>query len=109
MFIAIEAIETDKRCLKVAGKRFIFGPSSINHFPCKINFSLDPSLKFKNCTLEGALFRPRIYGNPADCANRPNFSGSGPLVYRTHTRPGFRSRLKIDVHSPLGILISNNS
>ena len=32
---------------KVAQKRFIFGPSSINHFLCKINFSLDPSLK--NC------------------------------------------------------------
>ena len=67
-FIANEAIETDKRCLKVAGKRFIFGPSSINHFPCKIDFILDPSLKFKNCTLEGALFRPRIFRNPANCA-----------------------------------------
>ena len=30
---------------KVARKRFIFGPSSINHFPCKINFILDLSLK----------------------------------------------------------------
>ena len=29
--------------LKVARKRFIFGPSSINHFPYKINFSLDLS------------------------------------------------------------------
>ena len=26
---------------KVARKRFIFGPSSINHFPYKINFSSD--------------------------------------------------------------------
>ena len=35
---------------KVAGKRFIFGPSSINHFPYTISFSLELSLK-KLCTL----------------------------------------------------------
>ena len=35
---------------KVALKRFIFGPSSTDHFPCKIHFSLDLSLK-KLCTL----------------------------------------------------------
>ena len=30
---------------KVARKRFIFRSSSINNFPCQINFSLDLSLK----------------------------------------------------------------
>ena len=67
-------------CLKSGSETIyiIFGPSSINNFPCNIKFSLDLSLK--NCAhsdkLGGILFHPRIYGNPADYANRPNCSGS---------------------------------
>ena len=59
-----------------------FGPSSINDFHCKINISLDRPLK--NCahyrTLGGGIFRSRIYGNPADYANRPNCSGSKKTI-----------------------------
>ena len=69
--------------IKVAQNLFIFGPSSVNHFPSKINFSLDLSLK--NCTLGGRLFPPWMYiPHPVDYENRPNF---------------YRSRLKIDVHA----------
>ena len=57
--------------------------TSINRYPYMIKFNSDPSLK--NCahygTLEGGRVRPRIYGNPAEYANRPNFSGSKKPTY----------------------------
>ena len=45
LFMQLRAVQWINVLKKVARKQFIFGPSSINHFPYKINFSLDLSLK----------------------------------------------------------------
>ena len=73
--IVLRALERINVLKKVTRKRFIFRPSSINNAPYKINFSLN--LPLKNWahygTLGGGLFPPRVYGNLAEYANRPNF------------------------------------
>ena len=45
--MALRAVQWINVLKKLAWKPFIFGPSSINHFPYKINFSFELSLK--NC------------------------------------------------------------
>ena len=94
---------TDK-CAEKSGPETIYFRSNIY----MITFNYDLSLK--NCaqygTLEGGLFRPRIYGNPelSTQIDRIAVDLRSPLVDGTRTRAG--SHLKIDVHSRFSILIS---
>ena len=67
-------------CLKSGPETIYFRSNiykSLASYFCMIKFNFDMSLQ--NCahygTLEGGLFRPRIYGNPAQYVNRPNCSG----------------------------------
>ena len=89
---------------KVARKRFIFGPSSINHFPCKLNFIL--YLSQKNLHIRAhreADYFPRGCTEilPIMQIDRIAVDLRSPLVDRTRTRPGCRTQLKIDTYTRL--------